>query len=118
MSDSDHRGGGRYGAVIAGSGIVSGRFVYLTWTDGRQDSWRIRDFIASRILSSESCRHIELAQIQRLIERSHDDVPRLNAETEAEEWRSFLIRISQEAFESSFSADSLPVLEANCWKQL
>ena len=117
MSGYSHRGGRRYGAVVAGNRIASGRFVYLSKTKDMQDSWRIRDFIGNQILSSDDS-NLTLAGIESLVENWDDrSPPKYNAEEKPDEWRDYLILRSREIFGKDFDSHSPPVLQGP-WKPL
>lgn len=110
------RGGGRSGAVVAGERIALGRFVYLSKTNGEQNSWRVRDFLCNVILSSEDT-PLKLSDIESLVDDLSEPPPRFNAENDPDKWRDYLFKLSKEKFGGRFDADSQPVLNGP-WKPL
>lgn len=109
MPNYGNRNGGRSGAVVGGKRIVPGRLVYLSKTDGKQHAWRIRDFIGGHLFSSEDC-PLALSEIEKLVDHCDDPPPPLNAREEADAWRAYLIRRSQEVYGEEYDTDAPPTL--------
>lgn len=105
-----HRGGGRYGAVVGGQGIVPGRLVYLSKTGGEQHAWRIRDFLGGQILSSEDC-PMTLGQIEALVQHCDPPPPPHNAESDIEAWEAYLTERSQVVYGDNFDGEGAPALQ-------
>lgn len=93
--------------------IVKNRLLHLSTKSNF--SWAIRDYICNVILRSGNS-ELELADIENMI--NYSTFPEYRAVGRRNEWRSDLIRLSQQRFASNYNSTEFPNTSFGEWKNI